>query len=471
MSRRTTPEAANGAVRSSAALRAFERFYYGPQAAVRPYLLARILPAMLAVDIWMLMIGHAGRYGAADFNVAHFAWLDAILPVPTPGAYIAVLALSGVLALFGALSRLSALGAGLLLVLYTLSWSMSMLDSYQHHYFLSLVLVCLAAFPRVDPEDLATSKGPRGEGDGTDDHAVPMSAGFGYPLLASTIAIVYAYTALAKCDALWTTGYTIRRISQVEDLVAPVLAKVTALGVSEASFWAFFATSVIPLEAAIAVGYAISSQRDRAPTRAHVAVAWATFLLGFMLHLGAEAMSLDIGWFSYYMLVLAAVYGLPARWLMGLAVLFVRPTLWLRARAQEVERDLAPRPWLAALVALGVGALAITAAMDVNLPGVGPAMWLVALVLVGFAGYALTEGEATRVVRPALVTAAACAVMWLTLTQSEVRWDFYRYLGGDLSRRGQLEAALDAYETGEAYAPQGKSRGEKIRKLRRQLGR
>ena len=32
-------------------------------------------------------------------------------------------------------------------MLYTFSWSMSMLDSYQHHYFVSLVLLCLAFFP------------------------------------------------------------------------------------------------------------------------------------------------------------------------------------------------------------------------------------------------------------------------------------------------------------------------------------
>jgi hypothetical protein len=50
-----------------------------------------------------------------------------------------------------------------------------------------------------------------------------------------------------------------------------------------------------------------------------------------------------------------------------------------------------------------------------------------------------------------------------------VRWDFYRYLGGDLSRRGEEQAALEAYVRGERYAPPGESRINQIRELRRKL--
>jgi hypothetical protein len=61
--------------------------------------------------------------------------------------------------------------------------------------------------------------------------------------------------------------------------------------------------------------------------------------------------------------------------------------------------------------------------------------------------------------------------MWLAISSSNVRWDYYRYLGGDLLRRNELEAALRVYETGERYAPPGESRASQMEALRRQLGR
>ena len=60
--------------------------------------------------------------------------------------------------------------------------------------------------------------------------------------------------------------------------------------------------------------------------------------------------------------------------------------------------------------------------------------------------------------------------MLATIASSEVRWDYYRYLGGDLARRGESEAALSVYLKGERYAPKGQSRLKKIRKLQQQLG-
>jgi hypothetical protein len=46
--------------------------------------------ALAAVDTWLLMIPRGGRYGAGGFNVAHFAWIDALFPVPTPRAYVGI---------------------------------------------------------------------------------------------------------------------------------------------------------------------------------------------------------------------------------------------------------------------------------------------------------------------------------------------------------------------------------------------
>ena len=55
----------------------WERHWYGDVIALRPYLLRKGVLVLLALDAWLLMLGHAGRYGAGGFNVAHFLWLDA----------------------------------------------------------------------------------------------------------------------------------------------------------------------------------------------------------------------------------------------------------------------------------------------------------------------------------------------------------------------------------------------------------
>jgi hypothetical protein len=61
--------------------------------------------------------------------------------------------------------------------------------------------------------------------------------------------------------------------------------------------------------------------------------------------------------------------------------------------------------------------------------------------------------------------------MWVAIATSQARWDFYRFLGGDLKTRGEPAAALEAYERGERYAPKGQSRKGQIEALRKQLGR
>jgi len=45
------------------------------------------------------MLLRAYRYGADGFNVAHFAWLDALQPLPTASSYATLLLVSGLLAM------------------------------------------------------------------------------------------------------------------------------------------------------------------------------------------------------------------------------------------------------------------------------------------------------------------------------------------------------------------------------------
>ncbi|MDD9942700.1 MAG: HTTM domain-containing protein [Myxococcales bacterium] len=449
----------------------FDRFFHGPQAAIRPYLIIRIVPCMLALDAWMLMIGHAGRYGVADFNVAHFSLLDSLLPVPTAGGYIALLLVSGLLGIYVALTGIRPVAATALFATYTLSWAISMLDSYQHHYFLSLVLVCLIAFPSVCARDLARVSQESAHAAG--DRETSTSAGFGYPLLACTVAILYVFAAVAKCDQQWVDGHTIRRISSAEALLEPLLALATDRGWSPQTIWTWMSTAVIPVEVALGLGYLVASQQDRASSRVTRGLSLATAALAVVLHVGAEAMALEIGWFSYYMLMFAVVYLLPEPALRWLAAPLLRIELAITDQLSDVESEARAGPTSAtpALLALGVAGMLYYVGRKLQLPGAEAAAALGAAALVVAGVLHMAARAPDRIVRPALAVATATAIMWLAIAQSDVRWDFYRYLGGDLARRGHPEQALEAYLIGEAYAPEGQSRRNKIERLKRQLGR
>ncbi len=187
----------------------FDRYFFGEVAAVRPYLLVKGLLLLLAVDTWVLRTEHGGRYGVGGFNVAHFAWLDAIQPVPTTAFYVGFVLFCGLLAFVLGTVRTSRAGLAVLTVLYTYSWAMSMLDSYQHHYFISLVLVCMVFFPEVSGSDLFgrpdvadppknARKKKRRKRKAETPSAPPARERLGYVLASVSTGIVYLYTAIPR---------------------------------------------------------------------------------------------------------------------------------------------------------------------------------------------------------------------------------------------------------------------------------
>jgi hypothetical protein len=504
-------------------MNAFERFFHGECGASRAYLLSKAVLLILALDTWMLMIGHAGRYGIDGFNVAHFEWLDALTPLPSAASYVAVLLLTGLLALCLVFTGLRRIPAFALFLLYTFSWSMSMLDSYQHHYFVSLVLLCLVFFPHTSALELhpaldaerrkrhsaaAASRAERsgwiyvgaliasigayaliGAGGHTwvafslligaialatwfyspELRTPRMRPGFGFSLLGVTIAIVYAFTALAKVDENWMAGHTLLRLSAAEKVLAPLVDLGERWGVPRDRAFAALATAVIPQELALGVCYLVSIPRDRsAKPWLHLAC-WVGFGLAIVLHVGAEAMRLQIGWFSYYMLLLGCCYLLPLSILDRLATLFTWPARWLDQRARRWEQN--PRR----TGAYTLGSLCATTALllvvgsQLDLPGALAACGIAATALVAVSVWARLAHPARDPRRWAAAAALAAAGMWLAIALSPVRWDFYRYLGGDLKRRGETAAALAAYERGEQYAPAGESRQSRIIELRNQL--
>lgn len=517
-------------------MKVVDRFFHSDVVAARVYLLSRAVPLLLALDIWLLMVGHGARYGTAGFNVAHMGWIDAIQPIPTPGMYTGVMLSCGLLALTIALSGSNVWLSGALFLLYTYGWSMSMLDSYQHHYFISWLLLCLVFVPPIRATDLAPlptvvegkSKQKQAQRErsearetrgwiyllcvviaatlyllietpnhpwvaflllfgavmvATAIHAAQLSddepqvPAWGYVLGAVTIGIVYAYTSFAKCDAQWVAGHTMRQISSVEVLFAGLADWAVALGVERERFWALFSTSVIPLELTVALAYPVSVIADRSDKAWPRVMAWIGFAFAMQLHVGAEAMGLEIGWFSYYMMLTACVFLLPARFVRALATLFAWPSrLATRLLADWNAETDADKAWSTTTPLLLGSALVVgVVGVSLDLPGSTFAALttavIVALVIVSMLrGGVAQQGRHARVRQTLLGLAGAAAVMWIAVNVSEVRFDYYRFLGGDLRRREQPEAALDAYLKAERYSPAGKSRKKDIDALRGSLG-
>jgi hypothetical protein len=199
-----------------------------------------------------------------------------------------------------------------------------------------------------------------------------------------------------------------------------------------------------------------------ASARVRGVIAAIGLVTALSFHVGAEHLSLAIGWFSAYMIVIALVTFLPARWLSLAVFAFSAP---LRARATDWDSPLVvPRLVLAGLA--GGGALVVMGQLA-DLPGAMNAALVLVLVLALFVGGAI-GGRVPR--REAMPFALACALAGTLLSAwvhvSPARFDYYRFAGGDFRRRLQYDEALHAYERSNRYAPPGESRDDRIEEMR-----
>jgi hypothetical protein len=170
------------------------------------------------------------------------------------------------------------------------------------------------------------------------------------------------------------------------------------------------------------------------------------------------------------MMLLACVYLLPGPAIDKLGTMLTWPA---RAIATQLELAKHDRAAATQAIAISVGAAFVLGAVGrmIDLPGALPACLIAAGALIAVTVVAALRKQLPQLRAAALGMGVAGALMWAAIALSPVRWDFYRYLGGDLRRRNQPEAALEAYERGERYAPPGSSRSDKIKELKAQLGR
>jgi len=431
----------------------------------RAFLLLKVLYLLLSADLCLEMVEHGGRYAVGGFNVAHFAWLDRLLPLPGPELYVGMLIACALLALqllVGPCPRALRL---LLAALYTLSWMVSLHDSYQHHYLISWLLIWCAAIP----EQSATEVGRE---------SAPLVRGWGFPMTAITCAIVYTFTGISKCEQEWRTGHVLRVLTHSRPPGDPHPGKFDAardlllsLGLDDAAVWRVFALSTIALQWVIACGYLAAVRRDEPSSRWRPLLATAGLLGSICFHATAELFRVfEIGLFSYYMLAIAIVLLAPSALLRPLVRL-------LAALARPVQRLFAPsmggaqRHALWALIgALLAALLLVLLGFAIPLPGAAPAAIFVALLSLA---RAFTRRDALRpqpTVAIAISTAVSALVAWALLTLTSVPFDYYRRTAGELRRMGQPERALELYRMAERHAPETESRAQTIRELERELG-
>lgn len=447
--------------------RIWNRAWYGPVSSARYWLITRAVLALAAVDTWLLMIPRGGRYGAGGFNVAHFAWIDNLFPVPTPRAYVGTILLSGFLAALGATGVLRRPGLLLLTAVYSASWMMSQLDSYQHHYFLTWVFLCVALGPHLAARD-AFAPHP----------SEPRTLqAYSFKLLAAIGAVLYAYTAVSKTEPEWRSGEVLIRINDSEHKLDPFRHFAANLGIDAASFWTLMGHSVVLVQVVIAlayVSYVLYGERASGPVRA---MRYSGLFAALSFHAGAEYFGLRIGWFSYYMFVLTLGFFMPDIAVRGVGWALTWPWRALMARVapagleDSTARD--PVSITMALLTLGLVCLVLVGllAPALDLPGADWAPAVAAVIVLGVGGLRLARRGARAATAAALGAAIATAGLFLTVETSDARYDYYRFIGGDAVRRGELQSAQDAYGFANTYAPEGESRFKKVIDIRRRMAR
>lgn len=454
----------------------WDRYWFGDVAAIRPYLLTKVLLCLVAFDVWMERVPLGGRYGAGEFGVAHFRWLDALQPLPSPGLYVGLMLAVGMLALVTALTDAGRWARALVALMYTYGWAMSLHDGYQHHYFLSLVLATFVVFPHLRARDLfateATPPAPPAKKPRRARRCEPDNrrvCAWGYALLGATVGIVYAYTAATKWDPEWWAGDVMGRLGRKS--FGSMAARLADNGVPPEMLWVVQGMSVFAVECLVAVGYVLAVRLDGSCSRSLRTVAWLAFLAAVGFHVSAEVvLSLRIGWFSYYMIALACVFFLPSSVLYRLGALSYRSTVRLAAVGSDFIGSARPSSdRLLIFAVVGVASVVAALGRSVELPGAEIAGLLAAAALLGTGAVTLVLGRHREVLRYTLATGLAAAFMWVAVAQSDVRPVYHTSVGQDLQKRGDLAGAAIAFERARRYAPDDRTIAKYVIRLERRL--
>lgn len=374
-------------------MRSLERYWFGDVALARPYLLVRFVLTLLAFDTWLNLIPEGAKYGVGEFNVAHFPGFAGF--VPSPSFYLGVLAFTGVLALSQALYRPHRIAIVLIAAGYTLGWGCSLLDSVPCHYLLSLYLLCFVFFPMLSAR-AAFSRSNR----------APRGSVWAYVLFCVTTAIVYFYVA------------------------------------------AWSATEGRPhwLPLACCAGFLVASIQDRTNLPALRTTIPVLALGPIAFHLSTP----QDGWLAAYMIGIAVIVFAPTPWVHAVGRLLTRPARHLAEEPDEGGLDeRASVVFYGSL--LGLAAAPMISVL-VDLPGVKTGCTLTAIAMLLVTGRQLYLTPRLRPIWRVASLFGGCVALWLTVTSSTARVDYYRNAAIDAESRGDREAATLYREKAERYA-------------------
>jgi hypothetical protein len=473
------------------------RFFLSPVPAIRAVLVSRVVWLIFAFDAFSEHLRPAWRYGLGDVFVPHFAILEPFARFLSGPMYVGLIFASGTLAWVCAWSPRAPFSLRIALALaYFASWSLSMHDSYQHHYLLSWLFVLFAVYPSLSAFDLfgppagppAKQKHPQksappGSNVETRASLVPLASNWALVATQVIMGIVYAYTTVTKLDESWWSGATLRGMTHDGENIPDLVRTGARLGLDGNHFWVAMSVSVIVLEVVIALAYVLTPIRER--TRGHARIAlevlmWSALALALGFHSSTGYLELKIGWFSRYMIAMALATLLPASWLGGVWLVLSWPARALAA--DRVERGVGPSPAGIGFVCVLAGVAWFASARFFDLPGATGWATFASLAALVLGGVALARPRALPHLSSlalALGLAAPLALSclrWGGASEEEerrtnpephhdVRYDFWRLAGGDHRRRGEWALALDAYRHANRYAPRGHGREQQEREM------
>lgn len=357
------------------------RYWFGDVALARPYLVLRFVLATLAFDAWLNMIPSGAKYGVGNFNVAHFPVFGDF--VPGASFYVGVLAFTGVLALSQALYRPHRIALFLVALGYTLGWSCSLLDAVAYRYLISWYLVAFVAFPMLSAR-AAFSRSSR----------APRGSAWAYVLFCVTTAIVYFY--VAAWEAADGQAYWLPMLCSVAYLAASVLDR-TDVSAAQVG---------IPLLGLAPVAFHVTT-----PTEGWLAV----YMVGIALFVFAPTGAIH---------VVGRTLTLPGR-------------NWMGEPAPGGIDERASRLFYASLIGL---IAAPVVAVFVDLPGVKTGCALTAIAMLLVIGRQLYLTPRHRPLWRVASLFAACLALWLTLTTSDARSDYYRTRAREAAQLGDPDA-------------------------------
>ena len=193
-------------------------------------------------------------------------------------------------------------------------------------------------------------------------------------------------------------------------------------------------------------GYLVASMQDRIPLPALKTAVPVLVAAPIAFHLSAPQQ----GWFPAYMIGIAIVAFAPTGWVHTVGRTLTRPARNLAEEREDGGLDeRASRVFYLSLLGLVVAPMV---SMFVDLPGVKTGCTLTAIAMLFVMGRQLYLTPRFRPLFRVASLFGGCLALWLTVTASTARLDYYRNGAVDAESRGDLDTAEAYREKADQYA-------------------